>query len=506
MKSTNPTNGVSAATNLLPSDRDEVCRVANAAERAGWELRRAGRDLWARLLDQLASATEQSREELVSTAAVETGLSLARLNGEVTRSAAQFALFAAAVREGTIYEAIIDHGVDTAALPAPDVRRMLMPIGPVAVFGASNFPFAFSVLGGDTASAVAAGCPVVVKAHGSHLLTSALSFAVLKRAETAAGAAEGTFGIVYGQPAGTELVKHPAIKAASFTGSLGAANALRAAIDTRPDPIPFFGELSSVNPLIITARAAQARGATIAEGLFASVTGSAGQLCTKPGISFVPSTDAGDDLVNTLAELVNASAPQVLLNDRIAASYREINARMLVEGGHMAAVATGENPHRDGFTVAPMVVTTDAARLDSALVEECFGPLAVIARYSSLDEVALAIQRVPRSLTTTLHAEPEDEREVAGLLPMLESVSGRIIFNGFPTGVRVCWAMNHGGPWPATNTQYTSVGVTAVRRFQRPVAWQSAPEYALPAELRDGEQGLPRRVNGTFVLAPRTAS
>ncbi|WP_440709431.1 aldehyde dehydrogenase (NADP(+)) [Herbiconiux sp. YIM B11900] len=512
LKTTDPRTGVSAATTIEPTTPAGVDALAGRAATAAHELQSRGREFRAQLLEAMADAVEAARDELVATADAETGLGVARLTGESGRSAFQFRLFAEAVREGSFVEAAIDHAGDTPLGPGPDVRRMLVSIGPVAVFGSSNFPFAFSVLGGDVASAIAAGSPVIVKAHGSHLLTSKRSFEVLQSAAEAVGAPRGTFGIVYGQAAGVELVKHPAIKAAGFTGSLGAAEALQKAIDTREEPIPFFGELSSINPLVVSPGAADARGGAIAEGLFTSYTGSAGQLCTKPGIAFVPAGASGQAIVDALAALTTDAAPQVLLNDRIQSSFGDIEGRLkaagAVEVAHGTAAAAGaasgtsdsEGPAA-GFSVAPTLLETTAAGLGAELAEECFGPLIVVARYESLEQVAEAFGRIPRSLTATLHVEDEESDVIAELAPSLEASAGRIVFNGYPTGVRVTWAQQHGGPWPSTNSQHTSVGVTAVRRFLRPLAWQNAPQSALPEELRDATTSIPRRIDGALVLA-----
>ncbi|WP_291048436.1 aldehyde dehydrogenase (NADP(+)) [Herbiconiux sp.] len=501
LKTTDPRTGVSAATTIEPTTPAGVDALAGRAATAAHELQSRGREFRAQLLDAMADAVEAARDELVATADAETGLGVARLTGESGRSAFQFRLFAEAVREGGFVEAAIDHAGDTPLGPGPDVRRMLVSIGPVAVFGSSNFPFAFSVLGGDVASAIAAGSPVIVKAHGSHLLTSKRSFEVLQSAAEAVGAPRGTFGIVYGQAAGVELVKHPAIKAAGFTGSLGAAEALQKAIDTREEPIPFFGELSSINPLVVSPGAADARGGAIAEGLFTSYTGSAGQLCTKPGIAFVPAGASGQAIVDALAGLTAGAAPQVLLNDRIQGSFGDIEERLKAAGAVEVAQGTAVPDAGAGFSVSPTLLETSAANLGAELAEECFGPLIVVARYDSLEQVAEAFGRIPRSLTATLHVQDEETDVIAELAPSLEASAGRIVFNGYPTGVRVTWAQQHGGPWPSTNSQHTSVGVTAVRRFLRPLAWQNAPQSALPEELRDQYTAIPRRIDGVLVLA-----
>ncbi|HXR44546.1 MAG TPA: aldehyde dehydrogenase family protein, partial [Pseudolysinimonas sp.] len=361
LTTTDPRTGTTRDTGIEATSDAEVGAIAERAAAAFAELSRLDRGWRAGLLSRLADALEENREHLVETADSETGLGAGRLNGELTRSAFQLRLFADVVREGGYLEATIDHAGDTPMGPGPDLRRMLLPIGPIAVFGSSNFPFAFSVPGGDTASGLAAGCPVVLKAHGSHLLTSKLAFEVLSEAAVQAGAPDGTLGIVYGTQAGATLVAHPAIQAVGFTGSLSTGKILLGIIDERPQPIPFYGELSSVNPLIITERAAGARADTIAEGLFASFTGSAGQFCTKPGVALVPRGEAGDRIVAGLVERSAAAAGQPLLNERILTSYGEIRQR-LIDEGHADLLVTGSTD-AGGFAVAPTVLQIDAAKV-----------------------------------------------------------------------------------------------------------------------------------------------
>ena len=499
LTTTDPRTGASSDTGIDATDADGVAAITAAAASAFAELRRHPRAWRAGLLRALADGLEADRASLVDAALAETGLPEARLNGELSRSAFQFRLFADAVDEGGYLEAIIDHAGQTPLGPGPDVRRMLVPIGPVAVFGASNFPFAFSVVGGDTASALAAGNPVVVKAHSSHLITSQRSYESLSRAAAAYGAPAGALGIVYGQQAGAQLVADPRITAVGFTGSLSTGKILQGIIDERETPIPFYGELSSLNPLVITPGAAAHRTAAIGEGLSASVTGSAGQLCTKPGVAFVPVGAEGDALVADVVARARGAAAQTLLNSRIHGAFDEIRVRLIEEGGARSLVVprAGE----DGFSLSPAVLEIDAADVTAAVAEEAFGPLVVIVRYAALDEVRRALQAVPHSLTATLHSEPDETGARGELTDAVEDLVGRIVYNGYPTGVRVSWAMNHGGPWPATNTQHTSVGVTAIRRFLRPLAWQDAPADVLPAELRDGAVDVPRRVDGVLELA-----
>ncbi|WP_194421409.1 aldehyde dehydrogenase (NADP(+)) [Microbacterium abyssi] len=501
LNTTDPRTGETRPTAIVATAPAEVAEITARAAAATALLRARPRAWRAGLLRALADGLEADRETLVDAALRETGLAAARLNGELTRSAFQFRLFADAVEDGGYLEAIIDHAGPTPLGPGPDVRRMLVPLGPVAVFGASNFPFAFSVVGGDTASAVAAGNPVVVKAHSSHLLTSQRSFESLAAAASAYGAPAGLFGIVYGQEAGGVLVADPRIMAVGFTGSLSTGQILQSIIDERETPIPFFGELSSLNPLVVTPGAASARTAAIGEGLFISMSGSAGQLCTKPGIAFVPHGETGDRLVADVVARAEGAAAQTLLNSRIHGAFDEIRARLISSGGARSLVAPMRGD--EGFSLTPAVLEIDAARVTAEVAEEAFGPLIVLVRYAELDEVRRALRAVPHSLTATIHSEPEEATLRGELTDAVEDIVGRIVYNGYPTGVRVSWAMNHGGPWPATNTQHTSVGATAIRRFLRPLAWQDAPADVLPDELRDGAVDVPRRVDGVLELASR---
>ena len=473
-----------------------LCAAALAAAPGLDELGRAGR---ARLLRALADALEARRDDVVAVADRETGLGTTRLNGELTRSCYQLRLFAEVIDEGSYLEATIDHAGDTPMGPRPDLRRMLVPIGPVAVFGASNFPLAFSVPGGDTASALAAGCPVVVKAHSSHPATSRLCFDVMVQAAREAGAPEGTLGIVYGQQAGADLVAHPAIRAAGFTGSVRGGEALMRIIDQRPDPIPFFGELSSLNPVIVTPQAAAERAADLATGLVGSFTLGAGQFCTKPGLAFVPAGPDGDRLVDAMAEALRGIGAQVLLNQGIAASYGRISDGLAAAPG-VEEIARGGEPSGRGFEAVPRLLATSAGNLPHEVTEECFGPVSVVARYDGEKELFAALDAMPSSLTATvLRGEGETELPLA-VSQELRTRAGRLVYDAYPTGVAVSWAQHHGGPWPSTNSQHTSVGTTAIRRFLRPVTWQGAPQEVLPAELTDSYRGIPRRVDGVLEL------
>jgi NADP-dependent aldehyde dehydrogenase len=422
----------------------------------------------------------------------ETALGEQRLNGELTRTCFQLRLFAEALDEGSYVEATIDHAGPTPMGPRPDVRRMLVPLGPVAVFGASNFPLAFSVPGGDTASALAAGCPVVVKAHPSHPATSQLCFDLMTAAARSAGAPDGTLGLVHGQQAGADLVAHPAIRAVGFTGSYRGGRALFDIANRRPDPIPFYGELGSLNPLVITPAAASERTDEIAEGLVGSFTLGTGQFCTKPGLAFVPAGEAGERLRAAMSERVRALGAATMLNAGIQEAFDE-GVRGIGDLPGVEVAASGEGP--------AVLFAVGAADFGGPLLEECFGPATVLVTYAGEDELLTALGTLDGNLTATIHTGEDETGLPARLATVLREKAGRLVWNGFPTGVAVSPAMNHGGPHPATtNPLHTSVGTTSIRRFLRPVAWQNAPEPLLPPELRDATAGIPRRVNGTLTI------
>lgn len=470
----------------------QACERAAAAFPALVALGRVGR---AAMLREMADALEARRETIVATADRETALGDGRLNGELTRTCFQLRLFADELADGGYLEATIDHAGPTGMGPRPDLRRMLVPLGPVGVFGASNFPLAFSVPGGDTASALAAGCPVVVKAHPSHPATSVLCHQALAEGAASAGAPDATVAIVHGQDAGAALVTHPAITAVGFTGSLRGGRALFDLASGRPDPIPFYGELGSLNPMVVTPAAAAERADAIAEGLAGSFTLGVGQFCTKPGLVFVPTGAAGDALAAGLAARVPGMAAGTMLNAGIRAGFVTGTQRLAdSDGVRVLAEAPDDTSGTGG---APVVFEVVAGDLGGATVQECFGPTTVLARYGSDDELLAALDDLDGTLTATLHVGDGETDLPARLARRLTGKAGRVLFNGYPTGVAVSWAMQHGGPWPATtNPLHTSVGTTSIRRFLRPVCYQDAPAALLPAELRDGPCDVPRRVDG----------
>jgi NADP-dependent aldehyde dehydrogenase len=475
------------------ADVDLVCRRAEQAAPALAVMGRHGR---AELLRAMADALEADREAILATADRETALGAARLGGELNRTCYQLRQLAETLIEGSYLQASIDHAGDTPMGPRPDLRRTLLPIGPVGVFAASNFPLAFSVPGGDTAAAVAAGCPVVVKAHSGHPATSLRCLEALTAACRASSAPEATVALIFGQDAGVALVRHPAIRAIGFTGSERGGRALYDIACSRPDPIPFYGELGSLNPLVITPAAVTERAGEIADGLAASVTTGAGQFCTKPGLILVSADEAGRALAHRLAENVGGVPPAPLLTEGIARGYLA-GARKLADKPdvRVLTVPSGEDPA--GFEVPPTVVSVDARHLDADLLSECFGPLAVVAFYRDEDELLTVLGRLPGSLTGTVHRGHGETDLPARLAAVLSQRVGRLLFDGYPTGVAVTWSMQHGGPWPSTTSPlHTSVGMTSIGRFLRPVAWQNAPEELLPAELREVATGIPRRVDG----------
>jgi NADP-dependent aldehyde dehydrogenase len=441
----------------------------------------------------VADALDAAADDLVPIAMRESSLPEARLRGEVARSSGQLRMFADALAEGSLLEVIIDTADPQAKpVPRPDLRRVLVPLGPVLVFAASNFPFAFSVCGGDTASALAAGCPVVVKAHPGHPDTSVRTAEVMIEALRAAGAPAGTLGLIQGYDVGVTALKDPRITAAGFTGSVPAGKALHEIAVTRPEPIPFYGELGSLNPVFVTQAAVDARGNEIAAGYVGSFTLGVGQFCTKPGLLFLP---AGHGLTDKLIEATGGVAEAPMLNDRIASGFSSgLDRLRKVDGLRVLS---------DGAATLLGTTVPELLERREEILEECFGPVSIVVEYASIDELTAAVEAFEGNLTATLHAEAADEELARNLLPLLTARAGRVLWNGWPTGVAVSWAQHHGGPFPSTvGSIHTSVGVTAARRFQRPVAYQDIPDAVLPEVLRNANPaGIPRRINGTVTTA-----
>lgn len=453
----------------------------------------------AKFLDTIADNLEAAKATIVERAMLESGLTEARLTGEHARTVNQLRLFAAEIRLGEHHGVRIDEALPERQPAAPDIRQRQIPLGPVVVFGASNFPLAFSTAGGDTASALAAGCPVIVKAHNSHAGTAELAGRAITAAVAECELPAGVFSILFGagSQVGQALAKDPQVKAIAFTGSQAAGTALMATAAARREPIPVFAEMSSINPVVLLPGAAGASPEGLADGFVASLTLGAGQFCTNPGLVLCPAEHP------RFAELVNErlkdSVGQTMLSSHIASAYADGLARLADAGvtplGFGAAGASANAP-------APTVFTTTAEHFNDAphLQEEVFGAAALVVTYRSVAELRRTLEQMQGQLTATVHATQDDRELAQELLPTLERLAGRILFNGWPTGVEVNHAMVHGGPFPATsNAQTTSVGTLAIRRFLRPVCYQNLPPELLPEPVQPANPWeLPRRVNGVL--------
>ena len=496
-----------------PAGPGDVGAAAAAAAGVAAEVAAAPSSARAGWLRAVADALDARVDELAQVADEETALGLPRLSGEVGRTTGQLRMFAEVIEEGSFLEVVIDHADADATPPQPDLRRMLQPLGPVAVFAASNFPFAFSTAGGDTASALAAGCPVIVKAHPGHPRTARATGHLVRAALADAGAPDGNFAVVEGFEAGKELVTDPHIAAVGFTGSLAGGRALFDLAVGRPDPIPFYGELGSLNPVVLSPGAITARADELAAGLAGSFTLGVGQFCTKPGIVFVPEgggtedDDDGGGFEEAVAAAIGEPEPATMLYDGIAERFAD-GLGSLSAGQDVEVVAGDPAAAVAGREVSPVVLATSVAAVlaeTDRLLEECFGPTTLLARYRDQQELLDALAVFPGSLTATLHAQPDEHASLAPVVDALTRLAGRVIHAGWPTGVAVTWSQHHGGPWPSTTAPlHTSVGATAIRRFLRPVAYQDLPDAWLPDALReDNPLGLPRRVDGQLEL-PRS--
>lgn len=448
-----------------------------------------------RQLRAVADALDGAAEELIALAAEESRLGQPRLTGELKRTTFQLRLFAEVAEDGSHLRATLDAADPDFALgPKPDLRRVLRPVGPVLVFAASNFPFAFSVAGGDTAAALAAGCPVVLKAHPGHPKLSARTGELVREALRATGAPDGAFATVFGFETGTSALRDERIDAAAFTGSVPAGRALFDIAHSRPRPIPFFGEMGSLNPAFVTPEAVRARGEDIAKGFVTSYSGNAGQLCTKPGVILLPSEHGLEGALVAASEGVGEHR---MLNDRLLEGYQgrrdEVRSVPGVRVLHEGSASESTRPTLLATDVATLLAHKDQ------LLEEVFGPLSIVVEYGSTGELHQAAEALDGNLTATLHAEPS-ETELAGeLLNRLRDRAGRLLYNGWPTGVAVSPAMQHGGPYPATtDARFTSVGTAAIDRFLRPVTYQNVPQELLPQSLRDDNPwNIPRSTHGS---------
>ncbi|NKN38272.1 aldehyde dehydrogenase (NADP(+)) [Agrobacterium sp. a22-2] len=465
---------------------DLVDRAVKAAEEAFASFGYSTRAERAALLEAIAEELDKRGEAITLIGTQETGLPEARLNGERGRTTGQLRLFASHILKGDYLDRRYDAALpDRQPLPRPDIRLMQRPIGPVAVFGASNFPLAFSTAGGDTASALAAGCPVVVKGHEAHPGTGEIVAQAIDAAIKRLGMHPGVFSLVQGgsHDVGIALVKHPLIRAVGFTGSLAGGRALFDLCVSRPEPIPFFGELGSVNPMFLLPEALAARGETIAKGWAGSLTMGAGQFCTNPGIAVLIESTEADAFVASAKDGLAGVAPQTMLTDGIANAYRKGADRIAATAG-VQAVLTSSCDLRNATPY--LFATTGKEWLaNHELGEEVFGPLGVVVTVSDKDEMLKVAESLEGQLTCTLQMDDGDTELGRRLMPVLERKAGRVLANGFPTGVEVCDAMVHGGPYPAsTNFGATSVGTMAIRRFLRPVSYQNIPAALLPEDLK----------------------
>jgi 2,5-dioxopentanoate dehydrogenase len=473
--------------------------VEHAAAAAPFLSASSGADR-ARLLRAMADAIDSASAALVERAHLETALPEPRLKGEVARTSNQLRLFAQVAEEGSWVMARIDTADPQRTPPKPDIRSMLRPLGPVAVFGASNFPIAFSVAGGDTASALAAGNPVVVKAHPAHPATSEIAARALAHAVQSCDFPPGTFSLLFdaGTRIGSALIRHPLIRAAGFTGSFKGGRALMDLAAGRDQPIPVYAEMGSTNPVFLLPRALRERGESIAQGLHGSFTLGAGQFCTKPGLVFLNSASA--PFVARLRTLTHATPGFNLLSSGIAESY----AGGLRQRSALSSTS-GLQPEA-GFAAQATLLETDynAYLREPSLQEELFGPSTLVVTGTGHEEMLAAARSLTGHLAAVIFGTEDDLREYADLVAILETKVGRIVFNGFPTGVEVSHAMVHGGPYPATSEgRSTSVGSQAIFRFARPVCYQDFPQAALPAEVQDAN---PRKIlrlwNGAWQLNP----
>ncbi|QJQ21288.1 aldehyde dehydrogenase (NADP(+)) [Pseudomonas sp. SK] len=477
---------------------EEVDAAAQAAEAAFAEYNAMAPQRRAHFLDAIADQLDALDDTFIATVCRETALPPGRIQGERARTSNQMRLFATVLRRGDFLGARIDRAQpQRQPLPRPDLRQYRTGVGPVAVFGASNFPLAFSTAGGDTAAALAAGCPVVVKAHSGHMATAEQVAEAIERAVLATGMPAGVFNMIYGAGVGEALVRHPAIQAVGFTGSLKGGRALCELAAARPQPIPVFAEMSSINPVLVLPAALQARGEQVAKELAGSVVLGCGQFCTNPGLVLGIAGEAFSSFLTALGAQLADQPGQTMLNAGTLRSYTQGVQRLHQHPGvrHLAgAEQAGEQAQAQLFQADVSLLLNG----DALLQEEVFGPATVAVAVADEAELRRAVQALHGQLTATLIAEPQDLQRFAALVPVLQRKAGRLLVNGYPTGVEVCDAMVHGGPYPATSdARGTSVGTLAIDRFLRPVCYQDYPDALLPDALKNANPlGLQRLVDG----------
>jgi NADP-dependent aldehyde dehydrogenase len=498
LQSLDATTGEALPYRFHQATEAEVDAAARAAEAAYLTYRQVSPEQRAQFLSAIADEIDALGDDFVQLVCRETALPAARIQGERGRTSGQLRLFASVLRRGDFYGARIDRALPTRQpLPRADIRQYRIGVGPVAVFGASNFPLAFSTAGGDTAAALAAGCPVVVKAHSGHMATADFMANAILRAAQHTGMPNGVFNMLYGNGVGEWLVKHQAIQAVGFTGSLKGGRALYDMAAARPQPIPVFAEMSSINPVIVLPEALKARGAKIAEELTASATMGCGQFCTNPGLVIGIRSPAFSDFLHAFTAKMADQSAQTMLNAGTLASYANGVERL---HGH-PAIHHLAGQSQQGRQAWPQLFQADIALLtqrDELLQEEVFGPTSIVIEAADAAELHKVLAGLQGQLTATLIGEENDLTGCSELLALLEQKVGRILFNGYPTGVEVCDAMVHGGPYPATSdARGTSVGSLAIERFLRPVCYQNCPDTLLPDALKNANPlGIMRLLDG----------
>jgi NADP-dependent aldehyde dehydrogenase len=481
------------------SEKEIWLAIEKAADAFQHYRQKSGKEK-AAFLEAIGEEITALGDDLIVRCMEETGLPEARLKGERGRTVGQLNLFAAYLREGSWVDARIDKADPQRTPPKPDLRSMQKPLGPVGVFGASNFPLAFSVAGGDTASALAAGCPVVFKAHAAHPGTCELVGMAIAKAAQRTGMPEGTFSMVHGKSTavGLAIVRHAMIKAIGFTGSYRGGKALFDVANSRPVPIPVYAEMGSTNPVFILPGALAEKEKNIAKDLAASVTLGVGQFCTNPGLVFYQ--DKKEKFAESLSQSLEEAVPGVMLTSYIQEAY-QAGVDKLSQAKGVNTLVKGKAPGQGCYAPAYLFQTTaDVFLNDHSLEEEVFGPSTLAVMVKDKDQLLRIANQLGGHLTATLHATASDLQEYTGLIRILEQKVGRLIINGYPTGVEVTHAMVHGGPFPATtDSRSTSVGTDAIKRFARPLCYQNFPQSLLPAELKDDNPlGIIRMVNGTW--------
>ncbi|MDP4584616.1 MAG: aldehyde dehydrogenase (NADP(+)) [Verrucomicrobiales bacterium] len=499
----NPSLGTALEPLYFEATEAEIDDAVSLATAAFDPFRRRLAEARADFLDAIANETLALGDELLLRASAETGHPLPRCASERDRAVLHTRQFAELVREGSWVDARIDLPDPTRQpLPKPDVRSLMQPVGPVAIFGASNFPIAISVLGADTMSAFAAGCPVVIKAHPGHPGTCELAARAILRAAEATRMPDGVFSLLHGKSnaVGTALVSHPGIVAAAFTGSLGGGRALYNVANARPVPIPFYAEMGSVNPVFMLPGALKARGARIAEGFVAALTAGVGQFCTNPGLVLGLESEEWADFSETAREKVAAWAPATMLHAGIHSAYESGIADLLERKsvellGHSATAA---DPAKSEAAAYLFRTTQESLLDDPTLLNELFGPVSTLVSCGSPDDMIAIAEKLEGSLSATIHGTETDLADYRELVTVLQRKAGRLIFNGYPVGIEVCHSMHHGGPYPATtHSHFTSIGTRAVSRFIRPVCYQDWPDTMLPMELQNANpRGVWRMLNG----------